>query len=286
MLLELAATPKLEPLNRTEELYPKFSAILGERGIAPESILQNSSPYWAPGSTYDPMEVAGTSVQFMDKHKAPLPRTTLPPARDVETFIDGVLKEPGGPVSVDRQFEMLLDITDNNVTGAANLGMMATRYIGRAYDRRAYPELTIDDKTYTPDTDFKQLSELMRSWNDKIAKFEYDEGGKNDGSGDLYYFWTHFYAGLAFASTDTRQARALSKVFENGTEVMQAIKGKVTRNGVVITNRFEVSHLGRDIGLALAGVQPYDLYSNNKYPIPGKQEVLELPDTDTPRFTE
>ena len=136
----LSRVPATEPLNREDSLHSNFLSILDARQI--KLPVVNSGPYWMKNENYNLMEAIGTIAQFTDHHAAPLPRTTLPPAEDTERFINRVFNEPE-PITVDRQFELLLDITNNNVIGAANLGMMATRYVSRFGDFRAYPNITI-----------------------------------------------------------------------------------------------------------------------------------------------
>jgi len=246
---ELASSPVKEPLNREEDLYTKFLSILEKRQIT--NPLQERNPYWLPNTPYSIGDVVGTCAQFTDQHGAPLPKTTLPPGEDVEKFIEKVLKEPE-PVTIDQQFDMLLDITGNNVIGAANLGMIATRYISRFADQRAYPSLTIEGKEYTQETSDEEVGEMITKWNSKIARFKtYTDSEQNDGIGDGYYFWTHVFAGMAL-SVDSPQAKAMQTVFERGTELMVFVKYKIARRKGDVLPHFEASKLGRAIGLSLA----------------------------------
>ena len=85
---ELASSPVKEPLNREGDLYSKFLSILEKRQIT--NPLQARNPYWMPDTPYSIGEVVGTCAQFTDQHGALLPKTTLPPAEDVERFIEKV----------------------------------------------------------------------------------------------------------------------------------------------------------------------------------------------------
>lgn len=246
---ELASVPVKEPLNREETLYPNFLSVLEKRGIT--NPMQERNPYWMPDTPYSVGDVVGICAQFTDQHVAPLPKTTLPPAEDVERFIEKVLKEPE-PVTVDQQFDILLDITGNNVIGAANLGMIAARYVSRFADQRAYPSLTIEGKEYTSKTSDQEIGEMISKWNSKIARFEtYTDSEQSDGIGDGYYFWTHVFAGMALSS-ESLQAKAMQKVLERGTELMIFIKYKIARRKGDILPHYEASKLGRAIGLSLA----------------------------------
>lgn len=201
------------------------------------------------------MEVFGTSIQFIDQHKAPLPKTTLPPSRDVEAFINAVLQNPG-PVTIDRQFELLLDITGNNIVGAANLGMLATRLMSRFSDQRAYPSINIDGKliSYKTTTD-QEIELVMRRWYQKAARFETynDVLNRNDGSGDQYYFWTHFFAACV-ADSEKTSGKFFQEAFEKGNDVMIFVKDKIAKRGGTVSSHYEASLLGRHIGLAISTI--------------------------------
>ena len=244
----LSMTPTREPMNRELDLYDKFLSILKTRQIVIPA--QDRNPYWAPNSPYNVMEIVGTCAQFTDHHGSPLPKTTLPPSQDVEAFINKVLQEPD-ITTVDRQFDLLLDVTNNHVIGAANLGMVATRYISRFGDFRAYPRLTIVGREYTKDTSDDVLNDTHALWNEKVSRFEtYNNFNKNEGIGDEYYFWTHMFAAMALGDKGI-QAKTMQELFSRGTELMIWAKYKVARRKGDILPHFEASRLGRAIGLSL-----------------------------------
>lgn len=257
---ELASTPIREPLNREDDLYSRFLSVLDRRQIPVTTILQDQSPYWMPESSYNMMEVGGTSMQFFDHHDAELPKTTLPPVEHLETFIERVLQSPE-PVTVDQQFDMLLDITGNNIIGAANLGMLATRYMSRFADSRAYPAVTIEGKEYTQDTSDQDINEAIRKWNSKTSKFEtYNTSDKNDGLGDSYYFWTHLF-GTMLLNTNGLSAKAMEKIFKKVTELMIFAKYTIARRKGNILPHYESSQLGREFGLAFIEQAKNDITS-------------------------
>lgn len=243
----IARTQVKEPLNREEDLLAEFISIVKNRDM---SVINNNRPYWMTGSPYNLVEVFGTCIQFIDQHSGSLPQTTLPPVQDLEVFINLVLQE-SKPLTIDKQFELLLGITRNNITGAANLGMMATRLMSRFSDQRAYPKITLNDKVFTPFSDDEEIEQIIRTWNEKIAKFEtYDNSGRNDGPGDSYYFWTHFFAARVF-SPDTLESKFFQKCSEYGTDIMVFIKNKIARRRGVVSSHHEASLLGRQIGISL-----------------------------------
>lgn len=252
LMNELASTPPIEPLNREEGLLDKFLSIMEKRGI--RGIPKDKKPYWMKNTSYDLLEVFGTAIQFMDQHNGQLPKTTLPPSKDIESFINAVLQEPEEKVTIDRQFELLLDISGNDVIGAANIGMLATRLMSRFSDQRGYPNLTIDGKEikYKVSTD-QEIESIMRKWFHKVARFETfnDVNGRNDGTGDQSYFWTHFLAACIFDS-NTIDGKIIQKTFEKGNELMIYVKDKFAKRGGTVSSHYEASILGRHIGLSIS----------------------------------
>ncbi|MDO8515296.1 MAG: hypothetical protein Q7S14_02240 [bacterium] len=252
LMNELASTSPIEPLNREEGLLDKFLLIMKNRGI--NGIAKTQKPYWMNDPSYDLLEVFGTAIQFMDQHSGQLPKTTLPPSKDIETFINAVFQEPTDKVTIDRQFELLLDISGNDVVGAANIGMLATRLMSRFSDQRAYPNLTIDGKEikYKVSTD-EEIEPIMKKWFHKVARFETfnDINGRNDGTGDQSYFWTHFLAACTFDS-NTINGKIFQRTFEKGNEIMIFVKDKFAKRGGTVSSHYEASLLGRHIGLSIS----------------------------------
>ncbi len=246
---ELAAKPYDGVLNTEAALPGSFISIVNDRGIAIP--IENRRPYWLEDTKYRTLEVVGTSIQYFDQHGAPLPDTTIPPVEDVQSFIEAVLEEPA-EVTVDRQFELLLDITDNNIVGAANLGMIANRHLSRYGDQRAYPNLRIGGNEYTVDTPEQEIYDLLAKWSDHLARFEVKHDpslyeGRRDATGDSYYFWTHFFAAVMFGSHGIK-----SNAFKKGNELMIFARDYIGNRGGIVATHSHSSKIGRDIGLMLA----------------------------------
>lgn len=250
ILFEIASVPAREPLNREEGLFDKFLAISDKRHLKQND--HGPVQYWTDNQPYDLGEVFGTCVQFMDQHDAPLPKTTLPPAKDVESFINWVL-EQNDLVTVDRQFEKLLDLSHNNILGAGNIGMIATRYMSRFSDIRPYQGLNINGVTVTLDTPDEIINNLMWEWSNKVSRFEIFTKGKNDGTGDQYYFWTHFFAACA-SNKDNIGGNVFQMTFARGNEIMIFVKDKLAKRGGTVSSHYEASLIGRNIGLALSEI--------------------------------
>lgn len=216
-------------LNVEEDILNGFVSEIRERDI---KIKDETHPYWNKNLNYSGREIFLTAVQFFDQHNEPLPQSTLPPVEDIKKYI-GMVTESENKVGVVQQLRILLDITHNDIVGAANLGMMASRIMARGADRRAYPTLDVSPQD-------------IREWNKKVSQFEtYNQEG-NDGPGDTYYFWTHFFAAIAYVAIDNKRFkhRILDTMFSKGTGIMTKVR-------TTISPHFEASLLGREVGLAM-----------------------------------
>jgi hypothetical protein len=222
------------PLNVEEHLINGFYTEIQDRKI--KNNVDLSRPYWDNHLRYVPIEIFSTSVQFTDDHNETLPRTTLPPYHDVNTYIEKI-KELNKKVNVVDQFKLLLDITNNNIVGAANLGMMASRIYARGGDHRAYPEIDINHND-------------IIDWNQRVQQFEtYNNKATSDGPGDNYYFWTHYFAVTAYSVLNNIESKILNESFAKGTPLMVAVR-KFLVGQSTMTTHSEASMLGRDLGTA------------------------------------
>lgn len=234
--VENAHTPERLPLNIEDEILPSFMDTICERAIEPNFSYR---PYWNKAVEYDSAEVFGATVQSLDLHDAPLPRTVLPPEKDVARFIAGVKAAPH-KVKLNEQLNIALDITGNDLLGATNLCWIATRFMARGADQRAYPNIFVD-------------ADVIRDWNSQLAQFEtYNDSGMNDGPGDNYYFWTHVFAAMAFNKRGI-QAKIAQAAFSKGTQIMAFVRKSIAKgNQPNITAHDPASSLGREIGHALS----------------------------------
>jgi hypothetical protein len=224
------------PINREEDILYKFVKLIDERIISFHDFDFNLQ-YWSRSQRYDLLDIFNTTVQFFDEHTGEIPITTLPPVRDVRTYRDRVTSS-NHRLTVDQQFEILLDITGNNPVGAANLGFIASRYFHRGADRRLYPELGL-------------RHEDIIEWSKHLAQFEvYSTDNLMQPAGDTYYFWTHFFVAL-YCSIDPNFSKGiLTSAFANGTSIMNFIRRYIA-GGPPSTPHREGSIIGRNIGLAI-----------------------------------
>ena len=241
---QIGSLPTIEPLNRVESLEFDFKKVLNDCGVkAPDT--SSIYPYWDYNhiKPYDPLEVFGTLIQFLDYHNAPLPTTVLPPSNDVRQFIEKILAVER-PALIGEQLKTGLDIADNNVVGAANLACIASRLIGRGMDSRAYPDIAINEKD-------------MLKWGKKVTQFETYNQTAGDSAGDTYYFWTHAMAGLVYNLYDSKIIQLIfQNAFENGTNMMVCVSKFI---GLPTTSpHYEASLLGRAIGLSLSNPDWYN----------------------------
>lgn len=243
---EVKGQPLREPLNREFDLVHNIIKVINKRNVLrPDA--SSLSPYWDMNIQYKPLEVFGTLIQFLDYHKTSLPLTVLPPQQDVERYVKTILLKEGRVV-IDQQLDELLDITRNNLLGAANLGFIASRIFGRGLDCRAYPNLDVNDNK-------------MLEWGSKVAQFEYYTGSNGDSAGDTYYFWTHLFAGL-FYNIYGKNKFLYQTTFENGTALMVFVRQWVARLPTT-SDHFVPSLLGRRIGLTLSEPDWYSLNKNH-----------------------
>lgn len=225
-------------INVEEDVLAGMMGTIERRGLA-EKEIDYKSPYWIPGARYSRLEMFGTLIQFTDFHDQRLPQTVLPPAPDVTRYINKVMSSDH-PLAIPEQFEALLDITDGNAIGAANLGFIASRIMARGYDRRPYPEIVV-------------APENLVEWNKHIAKFEaYDGMMETDGPGDTYYFWTHFFAVAADKALGKGASSVIfQKVFEHGNSANQFVRRNIAGTPTQSPHQ-EAAILGRNMGLAVA----------------------------------
>jgi hypothetical protein len=170
---ENAASKNVAPQTIEDTLIIDIYSVLNstEPGLS-------TQPYWLTGGNYHPIEAFVTCVEFFDRHVEPLPTTTLPPEQDVAWYIHQVLHS-SHKVSIPEQLKLLLAISNNQILGAANIGMLASRIMARGWDTRAYPSIPVD------------IAQINR-WNNQLYQFEVADGHANDAPGDTYYYWTHF----------------------------------------------------------------------------------------------
>lgn len=238
LLREHYATLKKEctPPAQVEEqiLYDFYTTALG-RHLTTDKILL-SRPYWSLSAKYDAAEILGTAIQFFDDHKAEkLPITTLPPEEDVQGYIRAVL-EGLGQVSLSDQFNIALDISGNNIVGAANVAMLGSRIAARMADERAYPNIQMSRHDSI-------------AWAKKLIPIETYDGKLFDPSGDNYYFWTQFFATSSLRTLQSPVSNICDVLFENGLPIMK--KARQFAGAPINSEHTEATVLGRQIALTL-----------------------------------
>jgi hypothetical protein len=238
-----AQTPETLPLNVEEEVLPNLLVAIRERNIHRNLSFH---PYWNPELRYDAIEVLGATIQSFDLHNAPLPQTVLPPEENVAMFIDTMRAAPH-KVRLHEQFTTALDIVDNNLLGAANLCWIATRFMARGADQRAYPNISMGEAE-------------LRQWNNQLAQFEtYSNSGKNDGPGDNYYFWTHVFGAMVFSQREI-ESKLAQLAFSKGTSIMAFVRKNIAKEHPTISEHEPASKIGRAIGLALAHLDESNIF--------------------------
>jgi len=225
------------PLNLEDATLAGFMRIAHQRNLIDNS-TDLKIPYWRTGGRYSKLDIFNGTIQFFDHHRGDLPETVLPPEKDVRQYMSSVMSSERKLLLTD-QFERLLDITGNNIVGAANLGFITSRLLYRGVDTRAYPDISL-------------TSQDLDQWCNNIAQFEVNKENDNTSSApsDTYYFWTHFFAALVYKVLDTPVAEGMNKVFGRGSEIMVFVKRNIARSRQV--PHTEATEMGRNIGLAFA----------------------------------
>lgn len=240
------------PANVEEDTIGRVMQIAENRQLSNLSI-DYSTTYWDPGQKYRRLHILNGLSQYFNVYDFPLPLTVIPPEGDVKEYINRA-NSSERPLTIPQQLEAALDITGDNVVGAANVAFMASRQMGRSYDQRAYPGIRVYPQDHV-------------SWNEKVAHFEvYDRSGRVDGIGDTYYFWSHAFAALALRALGGRSSEIFQIVLKHGTPLMRIVRTHIARRSTE-TPHEEASVLGRNLGLALAeevGVSERPAYSSNK----------------------
>lgn len=231
------SSPHVPPLNTWDDTAKGISQVIRDRCTAFRSSAEFAVPYWTKDRTYDPWEVFYGAIQFVDDHNAPLPLTILPPQDHVQEYLRRVLASDGKLMLPD-QLKLLLDITGNNVLGAANLGFITSRLLSRASDFRPYPAI-----------DAHLQGEDLVQWNNRVAQFAVPGSHRtSDGPGDTYYFWTQFFCAFYYRSQPGFVPRIANILFAYGAPTMRFVRGVIARSP---TPPHEFSaHLGRYVGLA------------------------------------
>jgi hypothetical protein len=235
---------KAARLNANAEPKPPFNC---ERTMLDDLIMAISSTnkkatfepelYWRRDKDYEPLPVFAVTIEFADCHRGPIPETTLPPEKDVQVYIDRVLSSRE-KLTVPKQMAILLELSQGNVVGAANIGFWGSRLLARGWDTRAFPGIKI-----TPETVLESVNHL--------APFETRNTEHTDSPGDTYYFWTHFYATLAYHRLGDATSKFLDGLFSVGTPAMRFVR-KYLALQPTVSRHEEASIMGRKMGIAFS----------------------------------
>lgn len=206
--------------------------------LAKHKVELKSNPYWlSDNKFYDPIEIYTTSVQFFDCYNGTLPKTTLPPSKDVQEFIDKVLSS-NKKLSISEQFDILLNITNGSILGAGNVGLVGSRILARGWDTKAYPNIAVIPST-------------IREASNHLAPFE----GCKESLGDTYYFWTNFFTTSAYNQLGGNISKGFNQLFKIGTPVMRFV-----RQYVVMQPTVSSGCLSSDLGRLMGNIASTHLY--------------------------
>ncbi|MFZ2206373.1 MAG: hypothetical protein WA061_06985 [Microgenomates group bacterium] len=230
----ISLLPKKSTLTPTE-IRQKIISSIKQREIAHIA----SHPYWQD-TPQDPLDIFMTSSHFFDHHNRPLPRTTIPPEKDVKALSDQLLSNEHETVTIPEQFNLALDIARNNVIGALNLLMLTTRMLARGYDQRVY------GTTESLETTCKKITK----WYAKVPGFKKDSSNGNqiyDFLGDNYYFWTTLYADVSLDRNPRYfESTMIKPLFLIGPPVMYFARKHIAKRPT-ISEHFEAVNTAHEI---------------------------------------
>lgn len=197
------------PLNRSNVAIPNIMQLIDEK----RPVLTKKT-YWDSRVDYHPVDLITLCSNFFDDHRGRLPLSALPPERDVATYLQ-VVWSGGQRLTVDEQLRYLLHISHNNLLGAVNIGLIASRAIARNADERAYP--------YVGSLIRKAgMEQYMKIFSCLFSQFEPSYPGESyDAMGDTYYYWTTLMKTLSGVVLDGWQQKAVKNIFLYGPKAMR-----------------------------------------------------------------
>lgn len=207
-------------------------------------VKAHKDKFWCQSLTHAQLaELWKLSVQFSDDHQEPIDPAVLPSEELIHEYIDRVARSEGN-LTVNRQFELLNDLSGGDVVQAGILGMVASRIAARGGDYRLYPSIHVSGDT-------------MNTWASSVAQFEDDSpNAVFDPNGDTYYFWTHFTGAVTFRTHEGILPRSLDSSFRYGTQVMRATR-RFVAGSPTITDHMIASEYGRQAGVEVAEVMKH-----------------------------
>ncbi len=181
-----------------------------------------------------------TMVAFTDQHDAEVAEELFAPKLS-RSFVNNVRESASRmkrQITLPEQFEIALELTNNNPLAAAIIAHAGSRSITKLRDSRVAPELTftLDD---------------AREWRDCVSTFQDITGEYGSPRADSYHFWGAFIAGLVSEIAITSKDKILNPLYRfiylNTAEITTLLRYKLAGKGMGPVHK-EPDILGYHIG--------------------------------------
>jgi hypothetical protein len=180
--------------------------------------------------------LAGILMQFTDYAPRSLSRHANTSYAHLESLYEAVIdqsRQTGQPLTFPEQLEVSLEQNEGDLQNSLWQLFIGSRFFARRRDGSIIDGL--------PKVDNAQKLKSMVAWQESLAACApYSAEGYQDAAGDTYYCWTHALAKTAYEalpSCSKDGTKALSRVFEHGTKIMQGYVNKVYPEGGGATAR-------------------------------------------------
>ncbi len=171
------------------------------------------------------------AIAFADHHNISFKPSVIPPEKIINRIINEILRLKN--VDLLEQFTISLRHCDDQPAAAALSLILATRLMSRGWDKRLYPNITVNEDT-------------MLRWAQTICWFDTPVNDRvADGTGNTYYFWILCTASMlcnALGFNDKKEALRINTLFKRGYPMMD-LSRKISGQPLV-SNHKEVSHDG------------------------------------------
>ncbi|GAB4218840.1 MAG: hypothetical protein Fur009_1970 [Candidatus Microgenomates bacterium] len=189
---------------------------------------------WSKNNRFDLFFTISNIIQFYDEIGSDL-LDYLFPAELINEYTQKILDLSNNP-SLTQQFQIALELCNYMPIGAVYLLAITSRTNCRGLDHNL-------------DGNFRN-KEIIRLWYRKVNKFDFIQK-ESDCGGNLYYFWTHFFANL-YLLTLEKEGLNLAKIFNqqlfrNGTKYMNLARRLFVRQPQM-SNYDQSSYFGRKLG--------------------------------------
>ncbi|HEX7042903.1 MAG TPA: hypothetical protein VF189_06645 [Patescibacteria group bacterium] len=190
-----------------------------------------------------PSRLASSLIAYADSQGKKLADEYFPTA-EIKEFLNEVknkAQENEKPLTVPEQFEVALNLTDNNPLAASILAHSAYRAIARVKDTRISPDLEFS---------LDEMMDISRS----TADFYTNDSPSRDPLGDTYHWWASHTAGLGFTLSKEnfpKTSRMLTWMFYNSAAITTFVRKTILHKTNLANHHKDVDRQGLQVGITL-----------------------------------